>query len=214
MRQWEESVDAYKVAAVVCPPRDWMSVRHVYTYILPIFADGSSALQLRDRPLYSVGLFGGEVELWDPAVRFAMAKDLGAAAPAVVLQSALRELHEEAGIDLTSSGGEVRVLAGPFVSANTSPRSGWRSMTVLYAVTVPSIADVKTWMRTQLPRAKDWGTETLGAVPLPRGIADAAAATRAFTMNKMHSVYLHKLADALQGTRKRAKAAAAARACS
>jgi 8-oxo-dGTP pyrophosphatase MutT (NUDIX family) len=170
---WERELTAPCEAGVV-ETKDNPRMEHVYAYALPVLPNGFSLLQVRDRPRYTVGLFGGEVELWDEDLADVMRVELATTSkpvipllPRPVWAELQRELWEEMGL-----AAESLTPTTCHTFHYVSPRSGWRSYFLVVNVVVNDMATTQPQLRlgqvvSAARHAVHWGVESLGVITLP-----------------------------------------------
>ena len=192
-KQWEQYDKWLAYQRSHFDPRDAQRMTHVYAYMLPVFADQSSVLQMRDRDAYHVGLFGGEVELWKKEVRRGLCGiESGRSRdhlPCCIVQQAQKELLEEAGLTDFS-------LRDAMVVEKINPRTRWRSVVVLMLVDVDSktCQNFRQFVSCCLSLATDLGKETLTAVPVRTLSMDTARSLNsALKFQKHHFTHFQTL---------------------
>ena len=210
--EWERALSSPAAGDVA--PRDLPGVWHVHVYALPVARDGSTVLQLRDRPAYSMGVFGGEVEMWDEGTMAAMQVHLADPTAAGVTQSlpppvwvALqRELEEELG-----TRPEALTPRAVTLQRVVTKRSRWQVLAVLVVV---DVADAETWCDLSTGAAScacDFGTETQAVIPIyKREDIEAVFLRKHVPLAPLHAGHLRTLAGLWRLTAAKKPAAAAA----
>lgn len=150
--------------------RDNPDVIHVYNYVVPVFkvevGDAHrwvSLVQVRDMPHFSVGVFGGECELWKAGVRDACEDVLSCGCDEDILkwfsQNALRELREEAGFPKA-------IVRDTVITRQFSER--WRAIITVSIAVLPGVCSFRDAFE-HVAKARDLGSETLSILPIGQG---------------------------------------------
>lgn len=154
LKEWEAREEVKKDGEHKDKPQDDPSVTHVYTYIQPILHDGV-ILQMRDRPRFKVGLFGGELELWRKDVRELLRKD----AVATFKGNMFKELYEESCIQAP-----IKDIVLQFQRRRVAGRSCWKMIQIVGEVTMPHFGVTRAVHIA--PFAPHFGTETIAVIPV------------------------------------------------